>query len=171
MMKKPNNPPHGAPRKLDKGTLGRLLKMLFSYYPVLLPISIACIIFSAAASAIPAIFLEQVTTAIDGCLKNGIAWSEAKEIIVPKVMILIVFYVLSIISVTLETQMMAKITQGFLSKMRKTLFEGMQNLPIRYFDTHKHGDIMSHYTNDIDTLRQLIGQSIPTLIRAGVIVV
>ena len=171
MMKKPNNPPHGAPRKLDKGTLGRLLKMLFSYYPVLLPISIACIIFSAAASAIPAIFLEQVTTAIDSCLKNGIAWSEAKEIIVPKVMILIVFYVLSIISVTLETQMMAKITQGFLSKMRKTLFEGMQNLPIRYFDTHKHGDIMSHYTNDIDTLRQLIGQSIPTLIRAGVIVV
>ena len=169
-MKKPNNPPHGAPRKLDKGTLGRLLKMLFAYYPVLLPISIGCIIFSAIASAIPAIFLEQVTTAIDTCLKNGISWTEAKDIIVPKVMLLVSFYVLSIIAVTLETQMMAKITQGFLSKMRKTLFEGMQNLPIRYFDTHKHGDIMSHYTNDIDTLRQLIGQSIPTLIRAGVIV-
>lgn len=170
-MKKPNEPMRGGKRPLDKGTLKRLLKMLFSYYPVLLPIAIAGIVFSAIASAIPAIFLEQVTTSIDFCLKNQIPWAEASEMIVPKVMLLIVFYVLSIIAVILETQMMAVITQGFLGKMRKTLFEGMQNLPIRYFDTHKHGDIMSYYTNDIDTLRQLVGQSIPTLIRAGVIVV
>ena len=158
------------PRKLDGGSLKRLLGMLFRYYPALLPISIACIVFSAIASAIPAIFLEQVTTTIDQCLKNGTPWAEASEMIVPKVLLLIGFYVLSIISVTLETQLMAVITQGFLGKMRKTLFEGMQNLPIRYFDTHKHGDIMSHYTNDVDTLRQLVGQSLPTLIRAGVIV-
>ncbi len=169
-MKKANEPMRMPPRKLDGGSLKRLIKMLFSYYPVLLPISIACIVFSAIASAIPAIFLEQVTNAIDVCLKNGTPWEIAKEMIVPKVTLLIVFYVLSIIAVTLETQLMAVITQGFLGKMRKTLFEGMQNLPIRYFDTHKHGDIMSHYTNDIDTLRQLVGQSIPTLIRAGVIV-
>ena len=156
---------------LNKGALKRLIKMLFAFYPVLLPIAIAGIVFSAIASAIPAVFLEQVTTAIDVCLKNGTSWDVAKQEIVPKVVLLIVFYVLSIIAVTLETQMMAKITQGFLSNMRKTLFEKMQNLPIGYFDTHKHGDIMSHYTNDIDTLRQLVGQSIPTLIRAGVIVV
>ena len=72
---------------------------------------------------------------------------------------------------TVETQLSAVVTQGFLGKMRKTMFDRMQNLPIRYFDTHKHGDIMSYYTNDIDTLRQLIGQSLPTLIRAGAIVV
>ena len=78
---------------------------------------------------------------------------------------------LSIIAVTVETQLSAVVTQGFLGKMRKTMFDRMQNLPIRYFDTHKHGDIMSYYTNDIDTLRQLIGQSLPTLIRAGTIVV
>ena len=91
--------------------------------------------------------------------------------IIPKVMLLIGFYVLSIIAVTVETQLSAVVTQGFLGKMRKTMFDRMQNLPIRYFDTHKHGDIMSYYTNDIDTLRQLIGQSLPTLIRAGTIVV
>ena len=66
---------------------------------------------------------------------------------------------------------MAYITQGFLSKMRCKMFDGMQNLPIKYFDTHKHGDIMSHYTNDIDTLRQLISQSIPSLMQAGIVVV
>ncbi len=171
-MKKQNNQAHGGAGRLDGGTIKRLLKMLFSYYPVLLPISIACIVFSAIASAIPAIFLEQVTTSIDAWLKSpDPSWALAKQEIVPKVSLLIFFYVLSIISVALETQLMAKITQGFLGKMRKTLFEGMQDLPIRYFDTHKHGDIMSHYTNDIDTLRQLVGQSIPTLIRAGVIVV
>ena len=169
-MKKANESHRMPPRKLDAGSLKRLLKMLFSYYPVLLPISIAGIVFSAIASAIPAIFLEQVTNTIDVCLKNGTPWEVAKDLIVPKVLLLLTFYVLSIIAVTLETQMMAIITQGFLGKMRKTLFEGMQSLPIRYFDTHKHGDIMSHYTNDVDTLRQLVGQSIPTLIRAGVIV-
>ena len=170
-MKKPIEAGRGAPKKLDAGTLKRLLKMLFSYYPVLLPIAIACIVFSAIASAIPAIFLEQVTTTIAECSRSGIGWEQASKEIVPKVLFLVAFYVLSIIAVIFETQLMAVITQGFLGKMRKTLFNGMQNLPIRYFDTHKHGDIMSHYTNDIDTLRQLIGQSIPTLIRAGVIVV
>ena len=158
-------------RKLNVGVLKRLLKMLFGYYPVLLPVSIVCIIFCAVTSAIPAIFLEKVTNAITYALDNGVAWEIAKHDIVPKVGILLGFYVISIIAVTLETQLMAGITQGFLGKMRKTLFAKMQNLPIKYFDTNKHGDIMSRYTNDIDTLRQLVGQSIPTLIRASVIVI
>ena len=65
---------------------------------------------------------------------------------------------------------MAFMTQGFLNKMRCRMFEKMQSLPIKYFDTHKHGDIMSHYTNDIDTLRQLISQAMPTLLQAGTVV-
>ena len=175
------NPPAGGPkgapgmmpppRKMNIGVLKRLLKMLFGFYPVLLPVSIVCIIFCAVTSAIPAIFLEQVVNAITYSLDNGVAWEVAKREIVPKVAILIGFYVVSIIAVTLETQMMAGITQGFLGKMRKALFAKMQNLPIKYFDTNKHGDIMSRYTNDIDTIRQLVGQSIPTLIRASVIVI
>ena len=170
----PGGAPHGMmrpPRKLNMGVLKRLLKMLFGFYPVLLPVSVVCIIFCAVTSAIPAIFLEKVINAITYSLDNGVAWDVAKHEIIPKVAILIGFYVVSIVAVTLETQMMAGITQGFLGKMRKALFAKMQNLPIKYFDTNKHGDIMSRYTNDIDTLRQLVGQSIPTLIRASVIVV
>ncbi|MBQ9773045.1 MAG: ABC transporter ATP-binding protein [Clostridia bacterium] len=158
-------------RRIDKNALGRVIKMLFSYYPVLIPISIVCIVFSAITAAIPAIFLKEVTNAITESVKLGLTWEAASKEIVPKVLVLVGFYVASIIAVTLETQLMARITQSFLGKVRKQLFSGMQDLPIQYFDTHKHGDIMSHYTNDIDTLRQLVGQSLPTLIRAGVIVV
>ncbi len=166
-------PPSGRPpkRKLNKGSLSRLLKILFKSYPVLLPISIASIAFSAIVAVLPAIFLEKVTTAVDIALKNGLTWEIAKSDIIPKVLILLLLYVLSLIAVAVETQMMAVITQGFLAKMREQMFNGMQNLPIRYFDTHKHGDIMSYYTNDIDTLRQLVSQTIPTIIRAGIIVV
>ena len=63
---------------------------------------------------------------------------------------------------------MAVITQGFLDKMRKRMFNKMQALPIKYFDAHGHGDIMSHYTNDIDTLRQLVSQSLPRILQSGV---
>ncbi|MBR0303501.1 MAG: ABC transporter ATP-binding protein [Clostridia bacterium] len=167
----PNKKPNfkGRP-KMDMGIMRRVLKDLFRFYPVMAPLTAAGIIFSAIVSVIPAIFLQQVTDTIDKILKNpdcGLSWSHD---IVPKVILLIVFYVLSIISVTVETQLAAIITQGFLGKMRKSMFNGMQDLPIKYFDTHRHGDIMSYYTNDIDTLRQLVGQSFPTLIRAGVIV-
>ena len=161
----------GGKRKIDMRQLGRVVKMLFGYYPKMVPVAIVCIVFSAITAAIPAIFLEQVTNAIQTCLENKTPWAEASGIILPKILVLLCFYVLSLAAVTLETQMAAVITQGFLDKMRKTMFNEMQNLPISYFDTHKHGDIMSYYTNDIDTLRQLVGQSLPTLIRAGTIVV
>ena len=88
----------------------------------------------------------------------------------PYLALLVALYVLSIISITLYTQLGAIMTQGFMDKLRQELFGDMQNLPISYFDTHKHGDIMSHYTNDIDTLRQLVSQSIPTFVQAGAIV-
>jgi ATP-binding cassette subfamily B protein len=166
-MSKPMMPPK---RKFNGGMMKRLVKMLFHYYPVMLPVAIFCIIFTAVVSSIPAIFLQKVIEAIGTAQEEGLTWAEASRLIVPKVGILIGFYVLSIISITVDTQLMAIITQGFLNKFRKTMFSRMQDLPIRYFDTHKHGDIMSHYTNDIDTLRQLVSQSLPTLIRATVIV-
>ena len=170
-------------RKMDFRMLGRVVKLLFKFYPRMVPISVVCILFSAITATLPAIFLERVTTTITKCVKwatnaDGVPyvewvedWATARAIIFPQVFILIGFYVLALIAVALETQLAAYITQGFLSKMRKSMFNGMQNLPIRFFDTNKHGDIMSYYTNDIDTLRQLIGQSLPTLIRAGTIVV
>ncbi len=149
--------------------LGRAVKMLREFYPVLLPITIVCILFSAAASAAPAIFLQNVIADIEKWTPSG-DWAAAKDVILPKVAILIGLYALSIVSITIYTQLMAYMTQGYLSKMRCTMFGSMQKLPIKYFDTHKHGDIMSHYTNDIDTLRQLISQSLPTLLQTGAIV-
>ena len=81
------------------------------------------------------------------------------------------FYALSLLAGLIYTQLMAIITQGSLAKMREKMFNSMQDLPIKYFDTHNHGDVMSYYTNDIDTLRQMISQSIPQLIISGVTVV
>ena len=77
---------------------------------------------------------------------------------------------LSIIAILVYKQLMAYMTQGFLDKLRQEMFGGMQDLPIRYFDTHQHGDIMSFYTNDIDTLRQLVSEAIPAFIQSGAIV-
>ncbi|MBE5802681.1 MAG: ABC transporter ATP-binding protein [Clostridiales bacterium] len=156
-------------RKIDGGLLKRVLKMLFEFYPVLVPVAIVCILISAAASALPPIFMQQVIAAIETWQQGG-DWAGASQVIVPKVMLLGGMYCFSIIAVVLHTQLMAIITQGFLSKMRCRMFDGMQNLPIKYFDTNKHGDIMSHYTNDIDTLRQLISQSMPSLIQSCAII-
>ena len=166
---KQNAKPMGGRPKLKKGVLKRLIKMLFRYYPVLIPLTIFFTIFNAVASAIPALFLQKVTDLITKWQATG-SWSLAQAEIMPQIYLLIGMYVLSLIAIFADTQLMAYITQGFLCKMRRTMFERMQNLPIRYFDTHKHGDIMSHYTNDIDTLRQLVSQSLPSLLQSCTIV-
>ena len=160
--------PHKKP-KFNPGLLGRVIKMLIGYYPALFPISILCIIFTAVTSAIPALFLQKVVELIRVWQVSG-DWASASKEILPQILFLASMYVLALLSITVESQLMASITQGFLCKMRRTMFEKMQNLPIKYFDTHKHGDIMSYYTNDIDTLRQLVSQSIPTFVRCSVIV-
>ncbi len=156
--------------KAKKGTLGRVLKMLIGFYPVLLPLTAVCIVFSSVTSAVPAIFQQKILADIETWISSG-DWQQAAEVILPKIFLLIGLYAISIISVTVYTQLMAYITQGFLNKTRCEMFKGMQNLPIKYFDTHKHGDIMSYYTNDIDTIRQLVSQAIPSLLQASVIVV
>ena len=164
-------PAHPPKRKFDKNVFGRVIKSLIKAYPVLIPITASCVIFSAIVSAIPAIFTQQIFASIESYLNAGnFSWEAARAEIMPMIIALIVLYALSIISITIHSQLMAYITQGFLSKMRRQMFDKMQSLPIKYFDTHKHGDIMSHYTNDIDTLRQLVSQSLPSLMQAGIIV-
>ena len=81
------------------------------------------------------------------------------------------FYGAGILAVFIQNRTMAKITQGTLKRLRDDLFVHMQTLPIKYFDSHAHGDIMSVYTNDIDTLRQLISQSLPQLVNTIITVV
>ena len=81
------------------------------------------------------------------------------------------FYLIGILATFAYNKIMVYVTQGTLQNMRDDLFENMQKLPIKYFDTHAHGDIMSIYTNDIDTLRQMISQSIPQIINSGFTIV
>ena len=81
------------------------------------------------------------------------------------------FYLIGILATFAYNKIMVYVTQGTLRNMRDDLFENMQKLPIKYFDTHAHGDIMSIYTNDIDTLRQMISQSIPQIINSGFTIV
>ena len=158
-------------KKPSMRVLGRTMKMLFSYYPVLMPITIVCILISAVTAALPPVFMQQVIAEIEAAVKSGSTWSAASKVIVPKVITLGIFYVISWAAIILQTQLMAVITQGFLCKMRRTMFDKMQNLPIRYFDTHKHGDIMSHYTNDIDALRELVSQALPALLQCIVVLI
>ncbi len=153
----------------DGKLLVRVVKMLYHDYPILVPLNALCIVFAALVSAIPAIFMQKITAIIEIYVKTG-DYSAAKEELIPSIILLASIYVVATIAITVDTQLSAYITQGFLSKMRVRMFNGMQDLPIKYFDTHKHGDIMSYYTNDIDTLRELISRAIPTLLRSGIIV-
>ncbi len=153
-----------------KGTLLRILSMLVKSYPVLIPVTVVCIIIAAVTAALPAIFQQQILADIGNWYLTG-DWASASKEILPKVVFLAFFYVIALIAIICYTQLMAYITQGFLNKMRGKMFEKMQDLPIKYFDTHKHGDIMSYYTNDIDTLRQLVSQALPTLLQSAILLV
>ena len=157
------------PPKAQKGVIKRALKMVFQFYPVRMPLVIVCIIFSAAVSAMPSIFMQRVIGVIEESWQSG-DWTGVCGEIFSTVAVLGVLYLLSLVSAVIFNQMMATITQGTLMKLRVKMFGGMQKLPIKYFDTHNHGDIMSVYTNDIDALRQLISQSLPQLLTTGIVV-
>ena len=154
-------------RRAPKGVLRRLLKTLFEFYPVLLPVTLVCILINALVSSMPAVFLQKVIAMVDESYKSG-DWSAVSGKILGLVGILVAMYVVSLIAGAFYTQMMAIITQGSLKKLREKMFNHMQDLPIRYFDTNGHGDIMSYYTNDVDTLRQLISQSLPNILISAI---
>ena len=152
------------------GSLKRVMKMYIKQFPVLTWVIVLCNVYNAVAAALPMVFLQKVTVVIEETLASG-DWETAKIKIISFLIPLICIYAGAAIVSILQSQLMAYMTQKFLHKLRTDLFNKMQTLPLRYFDTHKHGDIMSHYTNDIDTLRQLVSMAIPTIIRAGVVVI
>ncbi len=158
--------PGGAGRpKADFRSLGRAVKRLFVYYPVMAPLTMVCILFSAIVSSVPSLFVQQVLSVVEKWYESG-DWTAARPEIVRYIVILASLYVLSMVAMTVYTQLMAIMTQGYLNKLRIEVFSGMQDLPIKFFDTNKTGDIMSYYTNDIDTLRMLVSQTLPTLIQS-----
>lgn len=141
----------GPRAKVNKNVLPRLMKMLFKSYWWQLIIVGVCIIVSALGTSISGIFLKNVVSAIKAQDIDAF-WA------VIRTMILV--YVLAIAAQTTRSLIMATVTQGFLRDVRNAMFNKMQNLPIKYFDTHTHGDIMSVYTNDVDALRQLVSESL-----------
>ena len=145
-----------------KGTFGRLFRYLFDHYGMRLIVVMLCIIVSAVASVIATVFLQRL---IDECIVPGISsgMGAVQNLLVHILLTMAVFYVLGVLAAFTYNRIMATVTQGTLKHLRDDMFHGMETLPISYFDTHPHGDIMSTYTNDTDAIRMLIGQSLPML--------
>ena len=152
--------PGGAKARDAKGTLKRLLSYL-APYKYRLAFIIVFTILNSCAGAAGSMFLE---TLIDDYIKPLLLESAPVFAGLLKAIVLMGFiYLVGVVSNFLSPWLMIKISQGVLRDIRDEMFGNMQNLPLKYFDSHSHGDIMSHYTNDTDTLRQLISQTIPHL--------
>ena len=150
-----------APKSMGRTAL-RVLKMLRGFYPVMLPAVACCILIQCVVQAMPNVFMERALTVVGQTWESG-DWAAAQPQIFANAAILAALYFASLICNAVWQQCMAIITQGSLKKFRCLMFDHMQDLPIRYFDTHQHGDVMSYYTNDIDAMRQMIAQSLPQL--------
>ena len=159
----------GRPKNFMK-TLGRIIKDLFSFYPTLLPITLLFIVINAVVTSIPAIFQQKIISLIETVYKEG-NWNAVSSDILKLVGILLVFYTISLFCAYCYNMNMATITQGSLKQYRQKLFNHMQDLPIAFFDQNKTGDIMSHYTNDIDAMRQFISICIPQAISSLITVI
>ena len=162
--------PVGAGRgKMDFKVLGRLMKQVFHDYPVHLTVVLICIVLTALINVAPAAYIETITSYIEEGL--GSSWDAILPKLLSALITMTALYVVNIILTTVYTQLMAHVTQGFLHKTRERMFSTMQRLPISYFDRTPRGDIMSRFTNDTDSLRQVISQSLPNLIASGLTVI
>ena len=142
--------------------LGRLLRYLFHYYKGRLIAVFVCIALTAAAGISSSVFLSLVLSEVITPLTDGgAAWADVADSVFYIIGGMGLVYIVALGASVFYNQTMAIVTQGFLCHVRDDMFAEMQSLPIRYFDTHTHGDIMSVYTNDTDALRQLVSMSIP----------
>ncbi len=171
--------------RVKKGTMKRLIKQLFKMYPGRLIFASLCIVFNVFANLCSSIFVSLIAGVLtQGIIENRGAYNvfditrtyETSVMgnsftINSNIPILLIFmasvYFVGIFASWWWNRSMAIITQEYLNEFRKAMFNHMEDLPIKYFDTNAHGDIMSLYTNDIDTIRQFISQSLPELLRTG----
>ena len=143
----------------------RLVKLIYSFFPVKLPLVVFLILFSSAINTAPSIFIQKIIALIE-LSGASVTWPEISTQVIRLLAILLGFYCLSLAGAYLNGQIGAEITQGVLMRLRRRMFDRMQNLPVKFFDTNAHGDIMSHYTNDVDSLRQMVSQAIPMMLNA-----
>lgn len=145
-------------------TCKRLLSYIILKQKLLFSIVVICILISSCTVVASSLFLE---TLIDDYITPLL--TENNPVFTGLLHTLIfmgVVYLIGVIATFLYNRLMVKVSQNTLKLIRDDMFEHMQTLPISYFDTHTHGDIMSHYTNDTDTLRQFISQALPQFVSA-----
>ncbi len=150
-------------------SLGRVVGVLFRTFPVQLSLVALCTLVSALVGIVPPVFTERISTIILRGLDEG--WDAILPSLIHLLIPVLCLYLLGLAANAAQAQIMARVTQGFLHTLRTRMFNKMQELPLRYFDTHNHGDIMSYYTNDVDTLRQLVSQTLPHLVLSALTVV
>ena len=156
-------------RKLDTGTLKRIISYVFRYYGWHFLLVIILIMITAFCSVQSTLFTR---TLIDDYIVPLLNTQNPDFApLAARLLKLAGVLGLGVISAYSYNRIMVTVGQGTMEKLRVELFTHMESLPIKYFDTHSHGDIMSVYTNDIDTLRQLIGQSMPQIVNSSVTVV
>ena len=130
---------------------------------------ITCLIINTIANIAASLYLE---TLIDKYITPLIGVTNPEYIgVIKAIGIMSILYIIGIITIHICTRVMVKISEGTLKNIRDEMFIKMQSLPIKYFDTHTHGDIMSRYTNDTDTLSQLISQSMPQMFSSAVTII
>lgn len=158
--------------KMQKGTLGRVMKIVMSKYAVQFIIVILCIGIATYCTLQGTLFMQQlidryIMPMLSGTIDTNTGFSELSQALLRLAITLLIGVAVSYA----YNRIMINVSQGSLLDIRKQIFSTMEKLPISYFDTHSHGDIMSVYTNDVDTLRQLIGQSIPSFVDSLITVV
>ena len=169
-------------KRAKKGTLKRLMKMLFKRHAFAIIISFLCLVFNVLTNLASSIFANFITVTLSKAIMEGqnpfIGEYEATAMgltvytnITTLLIILGVIYGIGVITSWTWTRTMAVVTQNFLNDIRKVMFNHMEDLPIKYFDSRSHGEIMSLYTNDIDTIRQFISQALPSVVQAGFTVI
>lgn len=160
----------GGPKsKNPKKTLKRLLGYLFKKYKIGFLIVMIAITISSVVQVIGTLFMKQLIDDYIVPMLNGTMQTFAP--LLHALLTLACIYLLGIVSTYVYNVLMMYISQGTLKDIRDDMFAHMETLPIRYFDTHQHGDIMSCYTNDTDTLRQMVSQSIPQLFASSITIV
>ena len=155
----------GAHGKAKKGTLGRLLKLLFKDFTWQMVVCMICIILTSISNFTSSIFVKNITEVITRGVRD-VSYNPINDLTI-LLIIMGSIYLMGLISSFTYNYVMGITTQKFLNKIRKEMFDHMETLPIKYFDTNAHGDIMSMYTNDTDTIRQLVSQSLPSLFQTA----
>ena len=149
--------------------LNRVIRYMLHHYKYLFILVVVCILISAIATVIGATFPQTlVDDYIEPMLTTGINDFDG---LFQQIVRLICIMAIGILAAYAYTRIMVNVSQGTMRNLRDDLFHSMESLPIKYFDTHAHGDIMSVYTNDVDTLRQLLSQSVPQIINTAITMV